>query len=271
MQLNLLVDMIIASFLSDGSISHLYYADRLVQLPLGVIGVAMGTALLPTLTRQLVSEETGAALASQNRAIEFSLLVTLPAAAAMMVIGTEIVGVLFERGAFDTAVTATVAGVLVAYALGLPAYVLIKVLSPAYFARQDPKTPLHAALVALVVNVVLNLIFMVPLGIIGIALASAIASWVNVVILAKGLMRRGYLRPDNVLRRRLPRMLLACFGMAIALLFASNALSPLFESSLGERVLALCCLIIIGLGSYGLVCVYIGAGRWQELKGAVGR
>ena len=271
MQLNLVVDMIIASFLQDGSVSHLYYADRLVQLPLGVIGVAIGTALLPTLARQVVSKETDTALHSQNRAIEYALLFTLPAAAAFMVIGGQIIHVLFERGAFDAAATGIVTGVLFAYAVGLPAFVLVKVLAPAYFARQNPRVPLRAAVFALLVNVILNLALMRPFGVVGIAIASAIASWVNVFLLTKGLFGDGYFRPDRLLVRRLPRMLIACVVMVLVLLVISDSLSHFFDSSLFPKALALLGLVLVGMGSFALVAGVIGAARWRDLQGVLRR
>ena len=271
MQLNLVVDMIIASFLQDGSVSHLYYADRLVQLPLGVIGVAIGTALLPTLARQIVSKETDTALHSQNRAIEYALLFTLPAAAAFMVIGGQIIHVLFERGAFDAAATGIVTGVLFAYAVGLPAFVLVKVLAPAYFARQNPRVPLRAAVFALLVNVILNLALMRPFGVVGIAIASAIASWVNVFLLTKGLFGDGYFRPDRLLVRRLPRMLIACVVMVLVLLVISDSLSHFFDSSLFPKALTLLGLVLVGVGSFALVAGVIGAARWRDLQGVLRR
>ena len=269
MQLNLVVDMIIASLLSDGSVSHLYYADRVVQLPLGVIGVAIGTALLPTLSRQVGEKQTDAAFNSQNRAIEYSLLLTLPAAAALIVIAMPVIHVLFERGAFDANATMITAGVLTAYGVGLPAFVLVKVLAPGYFARKDTRTPVRAAIWALVANVVLNLAFIKPFGVIGIALASALSSWLNVVLLAKGLHGRGYFKPDRLLRRRVPRMLIACVVMALLLLAFSKVVDPWLEGGLGLKVLALLGLVLLGVSSFAMVATAIEAMRWRDLKMAL--
>ena len=140
-QINLVVDIIIASLLPPGSVSFLYYADRVNQLPLGVVGVAVGTALLPLLSRQLRAGEVEEAVGSLNRAIEMALLLAVPAAVALIVIAGPVIAVLFERGAFGVDESSATAGALIAYAAGLPAFVLIKVLAPGYFARQDTRTP----------------------------------------------------------------------------------------------------------------------------------
>ena len=268
-QLNLVVDMIIASLLPDGSVSHLYYADRVVQLPLGVIGVAIGTALLPTLSRQVAGKDGDAAYNSQNRAIEYALLLTLPAAAALMVIATPIVHVLFERAAFDARATTMTAGVLAAYAIGLPAFVLVKVLAPGYFARKDTRAPVRAAVWALAVNVVLNLLFMKPFGVVGIALASALSAWLNAALLAKGLYVRRYFRPDRLLRRRVPRMLLASMAMVLLLLVFLKVLTPWLLGGIGLKVSALLGLVLVGVVGFTLTANIIGAMRWQDLRVAL--
>ena len=268
-QLNLVVDMIIASLLPDGSVSHLYYADRVVQLPLGVIGVAIGTALLPTLSRQVAGKDGDAAYNSQNRAIEYALLLTLPAAAALMVIATPIVHVLFERAAFDARATTMTAGVLAAYAIGLPAFVLVKVLAPGYFARKDTRAPVRAAVWALAVNVVLNLLFMKPFGVVGIALASALSAWLNAALLAKGLYVRRYFRPDRLLRRRVPRMLLASMAMVLLLLVSLKVLTPWLLGGIGLKVSALLGLVLVGAIGFTLTANIIGAMRWQDLRVAL--
>lgn len=270
-QLNLVVDVIIASLLPTGSVSFLYYADRIVQLPLGVIGVAMGTALLPTLSRQVQSGDTDAAAESQNRAMEFALLLTLPAAAALAVIAGPVITVLFERGAFDAGDSAATAGALAAYAVGLPAFVMIKVLAPGYFSRKDTKTPLKIAAVCLVANVILNLILMGPLAHVGIALASAISSWLNVILLAAGLATRGHLRPDARLRRRVPRMIGAAALMAAALWGAAYWLTPWLTAGLGLKVLALAGLVVLGVALFGIAAQISGAGRLREITGAFRR
>jgi putative peptidoglycan lipid II flippase len=266
-QVNLVVDVIIASLLPEGAVSFLYYADRVNQLPLGVIGVAVGTALLPLLSRQLRAAENEAAGESQNRAIEGALLLTLPAAAALMIIAPAAISVLFERGAFTAAATAASADALIAYAAGLPAFVMIKVLVPGYFARQDTKTPVRIAIVCLVVNVGFNLALMGPLGHVGIALATTLSGWLNAALLARGLHKRGYFTADARLRRRLPRMLLATAAMTAALWAVSTALAGPIDASTGSGVGSLIALTVTGLLVYGLVALACGATHLSDIKG----
>ena len=157
-QVNLLISTALASLLPGGSVSYLYYADRLNQLPLGVVGIAVGTAILPPLSRQVRLGDHAGAVATQNRGLELALLLTLPAAVALAVLAQPILAVLFQRGAFGPADTAATAAALAAYAAGLPAFVLVKVLAPAFFARHDTKTPVKVAIAAMAVNLVLTLV-----------------------------------------------------------------------------------------------------------------
>ncbi|MBT5677515.1 MAG: murein biosynthesis integral membrane protein MurJ [Rhodospirillaceae bacterium] len=266
-QVNLVVDVIIASLLPEGAVSFLYYADRINQLPLGVIGVAVGTALLPLLSRQLRAAQDEAAGQAQNRAIEGALLLTLPAAAALMIIAEPVISVLFERGAFSAVATAASADALIAYAAGLPSFVMIKVLVPGYFARQDTKTPVRIAIVCLTVNIAFNLILMGPLGHVGIALATTLSGWLNAALLARGLHQRGYFTADPRLRRRLPRMLLATLAMAAALWAVSAALSGPLGASLGTGVGSLLALMFTGIIVYGLAARAFGAAYVADIKG----
>ncbi len=265
-QVNLVIDVIIATFLPGGSVSYLYYADRVNQLPLGVVGVAVGTALLPLLSRQLRAGEVEAARDSQNRAVEIALLLTLPSAAALMVISQPVIAVLFERGAFGPAESQARAHALIAFALGLPAFVLVKVLTPGFFARQDTRTPVRIAVVCLATNVALNLILMWPLAHVGIALATSISAWLNVALLLRGLNKRDYYRVDPRLMRRLPRMLGACLVMAAALWACERALAGPLEGGLGLRVGALAALVVTGLVIYAVAARLGGAARFQELR-----
>ena len=269
-QVNLVVDVIIASLLPEGSVSFLYYADRVNELPLGVVGVAVGTALLPLLSRQLRAGETEEAVTSLNRAIEMALLLAVPAAVALVVIAGPVIAVLFERGAFGPAESDATAGALVAYAAGLPAFVLIKVLVPGYFARQDTRTPVRIAILCLVVNIGLNLALMGPLGHVGIALATTLSGWLNVALLATGLVRRGFLRPDARLRRRLPRMIAAAAGMAGLLWGVAFALESPLETQ-GLRIAALAALVVAGLVAYGALAALSGAVSPREVWGLLHR
>ena len=265
-QINLLIDVVIASLLPSGSVSFLYYADRINQLPLGVIGVAVGTALLPLLSRQLRAGDDAAATASTNRALEFALLLTVPGAIALMVMPDLIVSVLFERGAFGVAETAATSAALAAYALGLPAYVLIKVLAPGFFAREDTATPVKVAAFCVAINLVLNLALMGPLLHVGIALATAISAWINAGLLAWLLVRRGHFVADARLRRAIPRILLASAAMASALWFAQDVLSGIADADAARAAVVLAVLVALGLVVFAAAAVGFGAARLADIK-----
>lgn len=266
-QVNLLIDVVIGSLLPTGSLSYLFYADRLNQLPIGVVGVAVGTALLPMLSRQVAANQTDAALNSQNRAIEFGMLLTIPAAAALMTIPGPLVSVLFERGAFGAVETRATALALTAYAAGLPAYVLIKVLGPGFYARKDTRTPVRFAIIAVIVNVVLNLVLMVPLKHVGLALATAISAWLNVSLLAVTLARRGHLQIDPRLRRRLPRTVIAASLMAAGLWGGAAMFGPMLVAGEGPRALALAVLVVGGMAAFTVLARLLGVVDSNDLKG----
>jgi putative peptidoglycan lipid II flippase len=247
-QLNLAIDVILASLLPAGAVSFLYYADRVAQLPLGVIGAAIGTALLPLLARQLRTGKALAAHRSQNRAIELGLAFSLPAAFAMAAIAGPIVVALFERGAFGPEAARATAAALVAYAVGLPAFVLVKALTPGFFARGDTATPVKVGICIVALNLALNLALIPVLAHAGIALATALAAWVNVVALGWLLMRRRRLVLDRRLRRAVPRLVLAAVLMAVLLAVLAWLLFPASGGLARLAVLGL--LVLAGLGSY---------------------
>ncbi len=257
-QLNLSVDVIIGSLLPAGTVSVLYYADRINQLPLGTIGAAVGTALLPTLSRQVASEAPSVAIATMNRALEYALLLTLPAALALLVAAHPIIAVLFQRGAFDAHSVLLSAQALQAYATGLPAFVLVKVLLNGFFARGDTATPVKLGIACVGLNLVLNLLLMRPLQHLGPPLASSIAAWVNVAGLGLILARRGQLAADALLRRRVAGMLLAGAAMTAALWAMELGLEPLFPRP-GLRWAALALLVGAGGAVYGLAGQALGA------------
>ena len=268
-QLNLAVDVVIVSFLPPGSASLLYYADRVNQLPLGVIGTAVGTAILPMLSRQARSGEAAAAVGTLNRAIEITLVLTLPAALALAVSGQPIMAVLFGRGAFDATSALLGSQALAAYAFGLPAFVLLKVLVPAFFAHGDTSTPVRVGMVAIALNLGLNLLFMVPLQHVGPALATSISALFNVIALGVMLARMGRLRLDARLRRRLPRMAGAALAMAAALIYAQAWLAPWLAGP--WRWAALAGLVSAGLAVYGVAAQVLGAFDVRELGAMIRR
>lgn len=270
MQINLVVDVMLASFLPEGSLSYLYYADRLNQLPIGVVGVALGTVLLPALTRALAAGNFTHALHQHNRALEAALFLTLPAALAFIVISSEIVAVLFQRGAFNAVDTVRTAGALMAFSAGLPAYVLIKVLIPGYFARKDTKTPVKIALACMTLNFIVNIVLMQYLSHVGLALGTAISAWANVFLLYRGLVTRDYFVADSRLKQRLSATIGATLAMA-ALLFGLAHLFALPLSSRGlEASLALVVMMGGGLAMYLAAAWLFGALRWSEAREILG-
>ncbi|MDF0603044.1 murein biosynthesis integral membrane protein MurJ [Psychromarinibacter sp. C21-152] len=249
MQVNLLIGRQVASFF-DGAVAWLNYADRLYQLPLGVVGIAIGVVLLPDLSRRLGAEDTEGGRHAFNRAAEISLALTVPAAVALVVIPMPLIGVLFQRGAFgadDTAATALAAAV---YGLGLPAFVLQKVLQPLYFAREDTKTPFYYALAAMVVNAVVAVGLAPVIGYIAAAFGTTLAGWAMVVQLwlgSRGMGEAAVL--DARFKRRIWRILTAAVLMGLVLWLANLGLGPLF--GMGRlRYLALAILVALGIGSY---------------------
>ena len=254
-QVNLLISTALAArFLGEGAVSWLYYADRLNQLPLGIIGIGVGTALLPTMSRLIGADDPQAAIAQQNRAIELVLLLTLPAAAGLALLAGPIINLLFEHGQFTASDTRATAAALSAFALGLPAYVLIKVLTPGFHARGDTQTPVRVALAAMLVNLVGNLILIWPLGHVGIAVGTAISAWSNAAVLAWLLLRRRQFALDAPARRRLPRFVAATLIM-LAVLLVLRELLPTPPAGLVGRGLLLGLL----LGAGGLA--YVAAAR----------
>lgn len=250
-QINTLVDMILASLLEEGAVSWLYYADRLTQLPLGVVGIAIGTALLPALSSQLSNAQSIQALNSQNRALEAAWVITIPAAVGLAIASLPIITVLFQRGAFDATASAQAAAALTAYAVGLPAYVGIKVFGPGFFARQDTVTPTKIALIAMVANIGLNLSLMGPLGHVGLALATALAAWVNCLMMVGVLYRRGHFVPDYALLRRLALQLVSAGVMALVVMVLITVFDGWWQAILWQRSLALA--IVIGVG---VICFF---------------
>jgi len=255
-QFNLLISTNLASgFLDEGAVSYLYYADRLNQLPLGLIGIGVGTAILPALSRQIGGGDDRAAVHTQNRAVELSLLLTLPATVALMLSATPLVRGLFQGLRFTTEATAGCAAALTAFSFGLPAYILIKVLTPGFYARSDTRTPLRIAVVAMAANLVMNLgfVFLTDLAYVGLAISTAISAWLNVLLLYATLRRRRQFAIDAQLARRTVRLAAASVAMGAVLLW----LNPYVDAHAGgpmlERVVALA--VLIGTGGI----VYFGA------------
>jgi putative peptidoglycan lipid II flippase len=263
-----MLDVVWASLLPVGTISALFYADRIAQLPLGVVGIAIGTALLPLLTRQLRGGQTDAAMANQNRAIELGLLFSLPSALALWILAEPMIRVLFERGRFGPDDTMRTAGALAAYAVGLPAFVLVKALTPGFFAREDTRTPLYVAVAAIVSNIAFNILFLygTTLAQVGIALATSLSGWLNVALLGGVLRLRGQWIADQRLVSRAVRMAVATVGMGAVLWLALRMLAPQLGHGNLAGVVALLVVCSVGAGVYGLLGAAFGVVRLSELR-----
>lgn len=270
-QINLLIDTMIASLLPTGAVSFLYYADRINELPVGVIGIAVGTALLPVLSRQIRTGEEAAAHHSMNRALEFALFLTVPAAAALIVIGEPIIAVLFQRGAFGMDEAAATGAALKAFALGLPAYVLVKVLGPGFFAREDTATPVKLAIVCVIANVAVSLTLIQFLAHVGIALATATTAWLNAAMMWTVLHRRRHYASDARLRSRAVRILAAAAGMAVGLWLGMMAVEPWLAARGPVRWVALGLLVGCGAALYGALALAFRAAERSDLARLVPR
>jgi putative peptidoglycan lipid II flippase len=230
-QINIMIGTMVAS-MQPGAVSQLYYADRLYELPLAIVGIAVGVVLLPEVSRFLRSGNEAAAMDSQNRSVEFAMLLTVPAAVALAVVPEPIVQVLFQRGTFSITDTAAVSAALLWFAVGLPAFVLIKVFSPGYFAREDTRTPMRYATISLTVNTLLSiaLFFLFrQLGWwphVGIAVATAIGGWLNAGQLYLGLRRHGHFVADAQMQRSVPLILVASAVMGVFLWLGADWLAP---------------------------------------------
>lgn len=269
-QVNLLVGRQVASFF-DGAIAWLNYADRLYQLPLGVVGIAIGVVLLPDLSRKLRAGDTAGGQSAFNRAAEISLALTLPAAIALIVIALPIISVLFERGRFDRADSQATALAVAIYGAGLPAFVLQKVLQPLYFAREDTRTPLRFALWAMAVNAALAVGLAPLVGYLAAALGTTLSAWAMTILLWRGARGMGAAAQiDDRLKTRSARIVLASIGMGLVLTISAWALGSALYAP-GLRYAALTLLIGLGIASYGVLGQVTGAFRVADLKASLRR
>jgi len=261
-QINIFVGTIIASG-AAGAMSYLYYADRLYQLPLGIIGIAIGVVLLPELSRHLKAGRDDRAREAFNRSLVFAMFLTLPATAGLVALSEPIIGLLFERGAFGPEATRQTAAALVAFACGLPAFIAIKVLQPGFFAREDTLTPTLFAGLSVVVNIAVSLLLFPTYQHVGIAIATALSAWVNTIGLAVILVRRGHFGLDS---REVRKLLIICavsFGLAFGLWLAAGPLAAPLSGAEGIVMRALVLFALIGGGAvlYFAILHFTGAQR----------
>jgi putative peptidoglycan lipid II flippase len=271
-QINLLLSTILASLLPTGAISYLFYADRLNQLPLGIVGIAVATTLLPVLARAVSMGDEKTIRHYSSRAIEFCLMLGLPATIGLSVAALPIIVTLFEHGAFTHADALATSEALAVYALGVPPFLLVKVFSARFFARQDTKTPVKCAIVAMGVNVMMALILLHPLQHVGMALATSLATWTNAGQLYFRLRQRGEHRGDARLAQKVPKIFLCAAGMAVITFLLTQATTDVFlQRDLKAQIVALALIIGASGGLYALFLQATGVVRFQDFiarKGA---
>jgi putative peptidoglycan lipid II flippase len=267
-QIALFADTIIASFLAAGAVSALYYADRLNQLPIGVIGIAVGTVLLPEMASRIATGDEAGARRAQDRAIEFTLLLSIPCVAAFSTVPDLIMLALFSRGAFTAADAASAGATLAAYSIGLLPFVLLRAVSSSFLARGDTATPVKALMASVVINVALKVLLMDRYAQVGLAFATSVGAWVNFGLLVWFASRRKLIAFDDRLRSSGLKLMLAGLALAAALLLAVDPVMR-NSSSLGAPrfVVALAVLAIVGAAVYGgAVAVMCGPGWFREFR-----
>src|ERR1700716_4025189 len=262
-QVALFADTIIATFLPAGALSALYYADRLNQLPIGVIGIAIGTVLLPEMSRQLTSYDQAGAAASQRRAFDFTLLFSVPFVAAFLTVPDVIMRAMFARGAFSKTDAAAAGATLAAYGVGLIPFVLIRSAVATFYARKDTATPVKAALTGVAVNVALKVALVGALAQVGLALATAVGAWVNLLLVIGFAVRAGYLDLDRALMQSLAKFVVSGAVLGAAFWFAAKFASVHFAqlSTLRDEA-ALLLLIVVGAVVYAGSILLLFGRRW---------
>lgn len=268
-QINLLIGRQVASFGEEGALQYLNLADRLYQLPLGVVAIAIGVVLLPDLSRRLQADDGAGARNAYNRAFEFALLLTVPAAVALIAVPEPLVSFLFQRGRFTPEDAEKTALAVAIYGAGLPAFVMQKVLQPLYFAREDTRTPFRFALYAMVINAAASVGLSFWIGYLAAAVATSVAAWGMVAMLWFGKSGMGVnVTADDRLIQRLPRILVASLVMGAYVYGINIALTPVYTVSRGLAVLI---LVSTGIAVYFATAYAIGAMKLSDLKSAVRR
>ena len=259
-------DTIIATFLPAGALSALYYADRLNQLPIGVIGIAIGTVLLPEMSRRLTAGDQAGAMEQQRRAFDFTLLFSVPFVAAFLAVPEVVTRAMFARGAFTKGDAAAAGATLAAYAIGLIPFVLIRSAVSTFYARKDTATPVKASLTGLAVNVLLKVLLMGSLAQVGLALATAVGAWINLLLVLGFAVRAGYLEPNRALTQSILKFAISGVVLGTVLWLAAKYAAVHFSATNGLRdEVALLLLIGVGTVVYGGSIVLLFGPRWLRL------
>ena len=271
-QINLLLDTVIASFLVTGSVTWLYYSDRLLEFPLGVLGIAIATVILPTLSQQHARASTEQFNQTLNWALRLVTLITIPACIGLFIMAGPILSSLFEYGRFTASDTYLSSLSLMAYMLGLPALIVIKILAPGYYARQDTRTPVRIGIIAMVCNMILNITFVVPLVMydyeaphIGLALATSISAYINAMLLYNGLRNTGIFHPQDGWPAWIFRIIIASTAMAAVVIWLNPDATQWSQWQLTERITNLSMIIIAGVFAY-FVLLWLQGLRPAQLK-----
>jgi putative peptidoglycan lipid II flippase len=274
-QVNLLFDSIIATFLVTGSVSWLYYSDRLLEFPLGVLGIALATVILPNLSQKHAKANTAEFSATLDWALRLAVIITVPAAVGLVILAGPILITLFQYDAFRPEDVRMSTYSLVAYSVGLPAFIAVKVLAPGYYARQDTKTPVKIAIAAMATNMLLNIIFV---GLLlfqgfegphaGLALASSVAAYLNAALLFRGLRKRNVYTPERGWIRLWIAVTLACITMGALLFFMTRDTESWLQATAVLRVKNLALTIVFGVIIYTFTCMVAGLKTHDLLRGA---
>ena len=257
-QINMVVDTILVSMVGTGAISWLYYANRLQQLPLGVVGAAISVAVLPILSKYIKADDGDKARAVQSKAVEYGALLSIPAAVALIILAEPIINILFQHGKFGINETMMTAKAVQAYAIGLPAYVLVKALAPNFFARGDTKTPVKYSIVVLGANLVFSVLLMVPFGHVGIAMATTIAAFVSLWQYCRGLKKRAYWSWPKDLAVKIVKIVICSAIMGGVLILADEGLNKCLGNWL-HLSLVLKTMVFGGVCAVGLIVFVISA------------
>ena len=257
-QINLLVDTMIASFLVTGSVSWLYFSDRMVEFPLGVFGIALATVILPHLSRQHAAASPESFSDTLDWALRLVVLIATPAAIGLGVLAAPILTTLFQYGQFSAHDVDMAARSLLAFAFGLLAFVAVKVLATGYFSRQDTRTPVKAGILAMLSNIVLNLVLVVPLAHAGLALATTLSAFLNAGLLLRGLMTRGVFRPRPGWGGFIARVVVGNLILGVVLWVARGEPAAWLEAGAAPRAFRLCTVIAMGMALYAVVMLGLG-------------
>jgi len=262
-QLALFADTLIASFLPTGALSALYYADRINQLPIGVVGIAVGTVLLPEMTRRLAAGDEKGAASAQARGVQLALLLTIPCAAGAIAVPDLIMRALFARGAFTAADAAAAGATLAAYSIGLLPFVLMRSFTAPFYARGDTATPVKAALLAAAINIALKVLLMGPIAQVGLALATSVGAWINLSLLAFYARRQGFAVSGAAIGKPVAKLIAAGVVLAVSLLAGAYGLERALSGlSVFRDETTLALLLVLGAVVYGLTVLLLLGRPW---------